>query len=61
MAMASCALSESANSSPKFGRKPGRPSKVFLGEDEPLSVVTVEGKQDVVLTTRDDLKQCAIK
>ena len=59
--MASCAPSESANSSPKFGRKPGRPSKVVPGENEPLSVVTVKGKQDVVLTTQDDLKQCANK
>ena len=57
MAMASCAP-ESSNSSPKVARKPGRPSKVLLGEDEPL-VVTVEGKQDVLLTTRDDLKHCA--
>ena len=53
--MASCAPAESAASSPTVPRKPGRPSKV--DEREPL-VVTVEGKQDVLLTTRDDLKQC---
>ena len=55
MAMASCAPAESAASSPTVPRKPGRPSKA--DEREPL-VVTVEGKQDVLLTTRDDLKQC---
>ena len=53
--MTSCAPSESAASSPTVSRKPDRPSKV--DEREPL-VVTVEGKQDVLLTTRDDLKQC---
>lgn len=57
MAMASSAPAESAASSPTVARKPGRPSKVLVGEGEPL-VVTVEGKQDVLLTTRDDLKQC---
>ena len=54
MAMASCAPAESAASSPTVPKKPGRPSKA--DEREPL-VVTVEGKQDVLLTTRDDLKQ----
>lgn len=56
--MASCAPAESAKggSSPKVARKPGRPSKALLDEGETL-VVTVEGKQDVLLTTRDDLKQ----
>ena len=57
MAMASSAPAESAASSPTVAREPGRPSKVLVGEGEPL-VVTVEGKQDVLLTTRDDLKQC---
>ena len=57
MAMASCDSVESAANSPTVARKPGRPSKVLVGEGEPL-VVTVEGKQDVLLTTRNDLKQC---
>ena len=55
MAMASCAPAESAASSPTVSRKPGRPSKA--DEREPL-VVAVKGKQDVLLTIRDDLKQC---
>ena len=55
--MASCAPAESAASSPTVAKKPGRPSRVLVGEGEPL-VVTVKGKQDVLLTTRDDLKQC---
>ena len=48
--MANCAPAESADSSPKVARKSDRPSKASL-------VVTVEQKQDVLLTTRDDLKQ----
>ena len=54
--MARCASAESAKSSPEVARKPSRPSKVLLDEEEIL-VVTVEGKQDVLLTTRDDYKQ----
>ena len=53
--MASCAPSESAETSPEVAKKLGHPSKVLLDEDEIL-VVTVEGKQDVLLTTRDDYK-----
>ena len=55
MAMASCAPAESAPSSRTVPRKAGRPSKA--DEREPV-VVTVEGKQGVLLTTQDDLKQC---
>ena len=57
MAMANCAPAESAASSPTVARKPGRPSKVLASEGEPL-VVTAERKQDILLTTQDDLKQC---
>ena len=46
--------SKSSNTSPKVKRKPDRPSEV--SQREPL-VVTIGGRQDVLLTTRDEFKR----